>query len=36
MKIDAVITWVDSSDDVWKNKINQYLEIKKWDSKKNH
>ena len=28
MKIDAVITWVDSSDDVWKNKINQYLEIK--------
>lgn len=35
MKIDAVITWVDSSDDVWRNKINQYFKKKKgWNSKK--
>jgi len=30
--IDAVITWVDSSDVVWQNQINQYLEKKNsWD-----
>lgn len=35
MKIDAVITWVDSSDEVWRSKINQYLEKKiDWDDKK--
>lgn len=33
--IDAVITWVDSSDTVWQNKINQYLEKKiNWNNKK--
>lgn len=26
MQIDAVITWVDSSDEIWRDKINQYLE----------
>ncbi|WP_435254781.1 Stealth CR1 domain-containing protein [Tenacibaculum sp. A30] len=35
MQIDAVITWVDSSDEVWRNKINQYLEKKiDWNNKK--
>ncbi len=35
MQIDAVITWVDSSDEVWRNKINQYLEKKiDWSNKK--
>lgn len=35
MKIDAVITWVDSSDEVWRAKINQYLEKKiDWNNKK--
>ncbi len=35
MEIDAVITWVDSSDAVWRNKINQYLEKKiDWSSKR--
>lgn len=35
MKIDAVITWVDSSDVVWRNKINEYLEKKiDWNNKK--
>jgi hypothetical protein len=35
MKIDAVITWVDSSDSVWRNKINQFLEKKiDWTNKK--
>ncbi|MCH3885332.1 Stealth CR1 domain-containing protein [Tenacibaculum aquimarinum] len=33
--IDAVITWVDSSDVVWQNKINQFLEKKiDWNNKK--
>ena len=33
--IDAVITWVDSSDVVWQNQINQYLEKKiDWNNKK--
>lgn len=33
--IDAVITWVDSSDVVWQKKINQYLENKiDWSNKK--
>ncbi|MGG6231421.1 Stealth CR1 domain-containing protein [Tenacibaculum sp. SDUM215027] len=26
MQIDAVITWVDSSDEVLRNKINRHLE----------
>lgn len=35
MQIDAVITWVDSSDEKWRNKINQYLEKKiDWNNKK--
>ncbi|WP_428740411.1 Stealth CR1 domain-containing protein [Tenacibaculum sp.] len=35
MQIDAVITWVDSSDEVWRNKINQYLDKKiDWDNKR--
>lgn len=35
MQIDAVITWVDSSDEVWRSKINQYLDKKvNWDNKK--
>lgn len=35
MQIDAVITWVDSSDENWRNKINQYLENKiDWNNKK--
>lgn len=35
MQIDAVITWVDSSDEVWRNKINQYLDKKiDWSNKK--
>lgn len=35
MEIDAVITWVDSSDEVWRNKINKYLEQKiDWNNKK--
>ena len=34
MNIDVVILWVNSSDEVWKNKINQYLENKiDWDDK---
>jgi hypothetical protein len=33
--VDAVITWVDSSDVIWQNKINQYLESKiDWNNKK--
>lgn len=35
MQIDAVITWVDSSDEVWRLKINQYLDEKiDWNDKK--
>ncbi|MCT4698890.1 stealth family protein [Tenacibaculum haliotis] len=35
MQIDAVLTWVDSSDEVWRNKINQYLDKKiDWKNKK--
>lgn len=35
MQIDAVITWVDSSDEVWRNKINQHLDKKiDWSNKK--
>lgn len=35
MEIDAVITWVDSSDDKWRNKINNYLDKKiDWENKK--
>lgn len=35
MNIDAVITWVDSSDKAWRHKINQYLEKKiDWNNKK--
>lgn len=35
MQIDAVITWVDGSDEVWRNKINNYLEHKiDWTNKK--
>ncbi|WGH76623.1 Stealth CR1 domain-containing protein [Tenacibaculum tangerinum] len=35
MQIDAVITWVDSSDELWRKKINQYLEKKiDWSNKK--
>lgn len=34
MDIDVVILWVDSSDLVWRSKINQYLEKKiDWDNK---
>lgn len=33
--IDAVITWVNSSDEVWQQKINKYLQQKiDWDNKK--
>ncbi|HOD11100.1 MAG TPA: Stealth CR1 domain-containing protein, partial [Flavobacterium sp.] len=33
-EIDAVITWVDGSDDVWRNKINTHLEKKiDWNNK---
>ncbi|MBP8158055.1 MAG: Stealth CR1 domain-containing protein, partial [Flavobacterium sp.] len=32
--IDAVITWVDGSDAVWRDKINTHLEKKiDWDNK---
>jgi hypothetical protein len=35
LAIDAVITWVDSSDKVWQQKINKYLQQKiDWDNKK--
>lgn len=35
MQIDAVISWVDSSDDAWRFKINKHLEKKiNWNSKK--
>ncbi|CAL2079733.1 Stealth CR1 domain-containing protein [Tenacibaculum dicentrarchi] len=34
MQIDAVITWVDSSDELWRDKINQYLDKKiDWNNK---
>ena len=33
--VDAVITWVNSSDENWRNKIDKYSEIKiNWDNKK--
>ncbi|WP_435254782.1 Stealth CR1 domain-containing protein [Tenacibaculum sp. A30] len=34
MDIDVVMLWVDSSDELWRNKINQYLEKKiDWENK---
>mgnify|MGYP000020561868 CR=1 FL=1 len=35
ISVDAVITWVDSSDSVWQNKINKHLENRiDWSDKK--